>query len=1520
MITHETLHKCGTPAGSVKYGALVASEIAGLTGARDDWAVEAAGFRSYSRLEDRQLLATFTVSNTLDVVTGGNPANGSLRWAVQQADLAGGTGIVNFSPSVFNTPQTITLTQLLTPIQMTTGAPTITINGPGINLLTINGGNDGSVFQVNSGVAATIKGMTITGASLGDNGAIDDLGSLNLNNCVFNTNTISGVYVASTAAANISNCVFENDNSYFGAGIYINGGTATITNCTLSGNTGAVGGGICNVKGTATVTNCTISGNSTLGGGGGLYNSGQLTVTDSTISGNSGGGGGSLYNKSGTATLTGCTITGGWGFIDGGNLDNQKGATLNLSYCQVSGGVAEIGSGLYNEGTANITNCTISGNNATGSSGGGQGGGIANGINFLATSAVLNLTDSTLADNTAKLGGGGLYNAGTATLTACTIANNYGDNGGSLLASNGGAIDDEGTVTLIACTVSGNSTTDSGGGIYAGPLGPDVVKLYDTIVAGNWSTTTSAVASDIALYTGLGVSGSYNLIGPGGAGGITGTGNIILTSLAGLDLAPLADYGGSTATMALESGSVAIGAGSSNISGVSVPRTDQRGFPLDAPHPDIGAYQAVSFPLVVDVTTDGAVAPSAALDLRAAVNLANLTSAAEEITFSPTAFGTIQTIVLADGPLVLSNGGGAIIINGPSAGVTISGDDTTGVFKVLTGTTASISGLTIAAGSATNGGGLYNQGDTQLTDCTVSGNFAASNGGGLFNSGTLVLTDCTISGNSAVAGGGGLANSGTSQLYSCTLSGNTATVGGGIDNVNTATATLDDTIVAANAGPGVAPSDIGGNHAAAVTGTFNLVGIGGSGGITNGSGNNIVLSDLTGLGLAPLGNYGGSTQTIALLPGSLAIAAGTSEIGTVTDQRGKPLDSPNPDIGAFQSQGFLLTPASGSTPQTTTTGSNFANPLSVMVTAKNPIEPVAGGIVKFTVGQDSNGASATLSAATATIGSGGIALVNATANAVAGSYTATASAIGAGIVDFDLTNLYLLTFSGVTDQSITYGTSSVTVAGTLADGSEIPVGETVTITLDGTELAPTIDSNGDFAALFDTSSFTVLDSPYTISLSYTSDGTFTSATTSIMLTVTRATPTVSVSDAGGTYNNTPFPATANIAGISGPPSASLEGIGLTLDYYSGAYTDPSQLTNLTPLSSAPSTAGSYTVLASFAGSTDYAGASQLANFPIAQAMPTVTVTDAGGIYKGTAYTATDSIEGVTGTAGGSLEGVNLALSYYSGTYTSASELTGLTPLSAAPSAAGDYTAAASFPGSRDYLSTTQLVDYTILQATPTVAVADAGGTYTGTAFAATASVKGISGSPGSSLEGISLVLSYYGGTYTDPSQLTGLTPLSGAPSAAGAYTAVASFPGSTDYSSNTQLADFTILQAMPTVTVTAAGGTFNARLSTPPTPSRELAARPARAWKGSVFRSITTVEPTRALSELTGLTPLSGAPSAAGAYTAAASFPGLAHYSIRHEPRQFHHRPGIADRDRHGLGRGIQWRSVCGHGDRGRNR
>jgi hypothetical protein len=70
---------------------------------------------------------------------------------------------------------------------------------------------------------------------------------------------------------------------------------------------------------------------------------------------------------------------------------------------------------------------------------------------------------------------------------------------------------------------------------------------------------------------------------------------------------------------------------------------------------------------------------------------------------------------------------------------------------------------------------------------------------------------------------------------------------------------MTDTIVAGNTGSGGA-ADIGGPDPSGVTGTYNQIGAGSSGGIQGGSDGNIVLTSLIDLGLAPLGNYGGPSH------------------------------------------------------------------------------------------------------------------------------------------------------------------------------------------------------------------------------------------------------------------------------------------------------------------------------------------------------------------------------------------------------------------------------------------------------------------------------------------------------------------------------------------------------------------------------------------------------------------------------------------------------------------------------------
>ncbi|HZL37389.1 MAG TPA: Calx-beta domain-containing protein, partial [Tepidisphaeraceae bacterium] len=183
---------------------------------------------------------------------------------------------------------------------------------------------------------------------------------------------------------------------------------------------------------------------------------------------------------------------------------------------------------------------------------------------------------------------------------------------------------------------------------------------------------------------------------------------------------------------------------------------------------------------------------------------------------------------------------------------------------------------------------------------------------------------------------------------------------------------------------------------------------------------------------------------------------------------------------------------------------------------------------------------------------------------------------------------------------------------------------------------------------------------------------------------TGTTPTVTVTDAGGVFTGAAFPATALVNG-----SASLEGISPTLTYYAG------NTATGTPLGGAPSTVGTYTVIANFVGSTDYVSAtSSPVSFSITPATPTATVSDAGGTHTGSTFPATAKVNGAT-----SLEGISPTLTYYSG-----SAATG-TPLGGAPSVAGTYTVVANFAGSADYAAAiSSPVTFSVTPATPTVTV------------------------------------------------------------------------------------------------------------------------------------------------------------------------------------------------------------------------
>jgi hypothetical protein len=268
---------------------------------------------------------------------------------------------------------------------------------------------------------------------------------------------------------------------------------------------------------------------------------------------------------------------------------------------------------------------------------------------------------------------------------------------------------------------------------------------------------------------------------------------------------------------------------------------------------------------------------------------------------------TISNCTLTGGNTVggISTDGGTVTVNNCTIANNSAGPGITS-----NGTTLTISNCTIA----NNTGGINNfgGGTMNIDSSTINANSIQGDGGGIVNSGTLILRNSTVTANRAqgteyfqmpthtfvhVPGkGGGITNSGTLTICSSTIAGNSADIGGGVQTSSPGAVTVHDTIIAQNQAP-TGPD---------VSGAFNSLG-------HNLVGDGTASSGFTAAGdqvgtsatpidpkLGPLQNNGGSTATMALLPGSPAIAAGDSTNAPTIDQRGF-TRQPNPsyDIGAF---------------------------------------------------------------------------------------------------------------------------------------------------------------------------------------------------------------------------------------------------------------------------------------------------------------------------------------------------------------------------------------------------------------------------------------------------------------------------------------------------------------------------------------------------------------------------------------------------------------------------------------------
>lgn len=206
-----------------------------------------------------------------------------------------------------------------------------------------------------------------------------------------------------------------------------------------------------------------------------------------------------------------------------------------------------------------------------------------------------------------------------------------------------------------------------------------------------------------------------------------------------------------------------------------------------------------------------------------------------------------------------------------------------------------------------------------IDSCTLSGNSGSQDSvtaGALYNysvggMASAIIRRSTITGNSTRHAGAILNYSNAStgnaslSLERCTVSGNfahpTSGFGGGFWNIvssGVSTIAVKDSIIAANVAPFY--EDIFLQHGTITSQGGNLIGEADVFTMTPGPGDQLGdINNIINPQLAPLGDYGGPTQTMALTPNSPARNAGQTG-GFSVDQRGLNMMG-QPDCGAYES-------------------------------------------------------------------------------------------------------------------------------------------------------------------------------------------------------------------------------------------------------------------------------------------------------------------------------------------------------------------------------------------------------------------------------------------------------------------------------------------------------------------------------------------------------------------------------------------------------------------------------------------
>ncbi len=743
---------------------------------------------------DKSLIST-VVTKLEDTNDGMCNADCSLREAIATAS-PGDTITFNaaLSGEIIHLVSTLTLSKNVTVDGSALTIP-VTISGDTND----DGTGDVRVFYVNSGITANLNRLVVSKGYSSDygGGLFGQDATVTVTNSAFydNLSVLEGGGIYSSAGTlTIINSTFSNNNSGTagswgsGAGIEGSSGTLTVTNSTFSNNSSThYGGGIHMYGGTLTITNSTISDNSAAHGGNGIYldSYARLNYANTIISSSLSGGdcilrssylgtntknlvkdGSCSASLSGDPNLAPLTDNGGVTrtmallsgspAIDAGddaacamapvnNLDQRGVIRPQRSHCDIGAFEAEVSilppivlsSKVANAHPGNVNFTVTFSKNVTG----------VDSSDFILTTA-----DAPGAAISSATGSGATY----------TVSVNTGSGDGTIRLDvlNDGTIVDTDAHSLESAFTSGETYTID-------HIAPTVLSSIVTSVSLHTTNFTVTFSEDVTGVDARDFTLTATNAPNAAINSVTGSGAIYIVSV----------------YMDAEQGTVRLDVLDDNII------LDYSSNPLENGFTNGETYRRKIVSKLAD-TNDGLC--DADCSLREALTA---TVPGDTITFNSVLSG--GTIHLAS-TLILSRN---VTIDGSelTTPITISGDtngDTVGdvqVFNVNEEASATLHGLTISKGKASEGGGIHNLGTLVISDCILSGNSTNDLGGAIYNDGELTITDSAFTGNSATYDGGGIYNEynyGHLTIDGSTFSNNSSQYdGGAIENEGQLTVT-----------------------------------------------------------------------------------------------------------------------------------------------------------------------------------------------------------------------------------------------------------------------------------------------------------------------------------------------------------------------------------------------------------------------------------------------------------------------------------------------------------------------------------------------------------------------------------------------------------------------------------------------------------------------------------------------------------------------------------------------------------